>query len=188
MFYSLLISFGILLPAFSFANQGSNQDPLLKVEKLAVSKHSCALLEKGNLYCWGENQYGQTNVPRINNKIVEVAVGYEHSCGLTEAKKVKCWGSDLWKQSDVPNDLTDVTQIATGFDTCALVKKQGQSSVRCWGYLTSPKNLINPTYVTVGGGHACALTENGLKCWGNNKYGQASVPADLARGEISISR
>jgi len=37
----------------------------------------------------------------------------------------------------------------------------------------------NPTQVSLGGYHTCALDLEGVKCWGDNEYGQIKVPKGL---------
>ena len=39
--------------------------------------------------------------------------------------------------------------------------------------------MSNPSKVSVGYEHSCAVDDTGVVCWGNSTYGQADVPADL---------
>jgi alpha-tubulin suppressor-like RCC1 family protein len=156
----------------------------------------------------------------------QVAAGHDHNCARTAAGGVKCWGDNSLDQlgdgtdhyhSRVPVDVaglgsgaTDITAATS--HTCALTVV----GVQCWGYnhygqLGDGTTISSPTPVDVvglsagvaalaaGGYHACALTiEGGVKCWGNNTYGQlgdgttsdSSSPVDvvgLASGVASVS-
>jgi len=44
-----------------------------------------------------------------------------------------------------------------------------------WG--VEVPRLQNPSIVTIGGYHACALDDHGVQCWGSNLSGQAEVPS-----------
>jgi len=68
--------------------------------------HACALLESGQLKCWGNNDNGQLGVgdlePRPAPASVDqgepataMAVGFAHTCALLAEQKIKCWGSNL---------------------------------------------------------------------------------------------
>lgn len=78
-----------------------------------------------------------------------LAIGVRHGCAITPAGAVKCWGID------------DDGQLGNGggpdrHGTYAVVGLNARVKA-----------------VSAGGAHACALTESGgVKCWGNNTYGQ----------------
>src|SRR5690606_1353939 len=57
----------------------------------------------------------------------------------------------------------------------------GVAQVRCWGdnrsgQATAP-DLLNPTAVSAGGAHSCAIYSGGMACWGNSEA--TSVPAGI---------
>jgi alpha-tubulin suppressor-like RCC1 family protein len=53
--------------------------------------------------------------------------------------------------------------------------------VVCWGWndygQTDVPSLSNPTQVSLGGDHSCAIDDTGVVCWGYNEYGQTDVPS-----------
>ena len=76
----------------------------------AGSGHTCAILDNGDLKCWGRDDYGQlgdggtntnTNAPSstaINlgtgRTAVAVSVGGYHTCATLDNGDLKCWGLD----------------------------------------------------------------------------------------------
>ena len=79
------------------------------VELALGSGHSCAILDTGDVKCWGNNEYGQlgygnTNTVGLGNlpsdvgivdlggKAVQISTGYYHTCALLDTGRVRCWG------------------------------------------------------------------------------------------------
>ncbi|MBL0141424.1 MAG: VCBS repeat-containing protein [Betaproteobacteria bacterium] len=151
--------------------------------------HTCALSTGGGMKCWGANFNGQlgdgygftdTHVPGdfvegLDVGVAAMAVGAYHTCALTTGGGVKCWGANYDGQLGdglFPNRFTpgDVTGLTSGV-----------------------------TAVAAGGVHNCALTTGGgVKCWGNNTYGQLgdnsttnrTLPVDvvgLSSGVVAIA-
>lgn len=116
--------------------------------------HSCAVIQNGDVYCWGANTNHQLNgkatpsashVPQKVDGIgaaVAVAASEKHTCALLDDSTVWCWGepdsgrlgSGLAGNSHDPvmtSGLTDVVDISAGrMHTCALRRDQ---TVWCWG-------------------------------------------------------
>lgn len=104
----------------SAADMGGNLPAVDLGGKKAVSLSSgdnftCALLENGQIKCWGENTGGQLGLGDTNNrgtsasqmgrnlpevslgtgrKALQMAAGWTHVCALLDDQSVKCWGSN----------------------------------------------------------------------------------------------
>ncbi len=132
----------------------------------AGDHHSCAILENGGLRCWGANSSGTLGngktlpirvgeidyeVQKVGGlrDVVQVDGSWTRTCALTGVGEVYCWGQNANGQ------LGD----GTHFDQLRPAQVMG---------LPAPA-----TAIAVGGGHTCALIEDGrMFCWGSNHYGE----------------
>jgi len=99
----------------------------------AGTNHSCALTNNGQVWCWGDNTYGQlgrgmsaianykpVRVTSINTATV-IGSGEFHSCALLENRSVKCWGRNNHKQlgvdgpaaSNIPLKVRGLSEISS---------------------------------------------------------------------------
>ena len=233
-----------------------------RVVQVAVGTYvSCALLETGNVRCWGwgggtvvagllgygNNQnIGDDETPasagdvQIGGPVVQLAAGGRHICALLQDGNVRCWGSGDQGQLGYGNTQTigddevpasagnvdvggPVKQVVAGeYYTCALLVS---GEVRCWGqggygaatlgyalgagslnaYIGDDEVPASAGSVNIGGNveqisagseFTCALLDTGnVRCWGLNNRGQLGygnttniggdeVPA--AAGDLSL--
>jgi alpha-tubulin suppressor-like RCC1 family protein len=164
---------------------------------------TCARRTGGTVRCWG---YGYGGTPVAVTGITDattVAVGSSHACAVLAGGSVKCWGANVFGQlGDGTNNpaptpvtvsgLTDATTVAANdFNTCA---RRTNGGVRCWGNnnngqlgnndIPNPSStpvivsgLTDATTVATGYGHSCARrTGGGVRCWGDNGWGQLGDP------------
>jgi alpha-tubulin suppressor-like RCC1 family protein len=117
--------------------------------------HTCVLKKDGTVWCWGNNNAGQsrgdqtvatvpvpTAVPGVAGATM-IAAGDSYTCALVSGGAVLCWGYNnkgqlgigpITNASEPPTSvagLTGATQVAAAFEhTCAL---KSDGTVVCWG-------------------------------------------------------
>jgi alpha-tubulin suppressor-like RCC1 family protein len=123
--------------------------------------HTCAILDTGELQCWGENTFGQLGDGTRLNRPTPVSVaglwararsvtaGSAHTCALTRPGGVKCWGDNSYGQlGDDSFNSTTLPVNVIGLSSAVLA-------------------------ITTGSAHTCALPgAGGMVCWGHNSHGQ----------------
>jgi alpha-tubulin suppressor-like RCC1 family protein len=136
---------------------------------LGVS-HSCALMETGDVRCWGENENGQlgdgtrensnspVTVQGLTDKVVQIAAGGMFTCALTENGELYCWGngangrfSDDSEVNPTPVLVDGLDQnvdliVAGDFHLCA---RTTSGEILCWGSLSSDREFTSRTPLVV---------------------------------------
>jgi len=141
----------------------------------AGGQHTCALLNNGNVACWGANSEGQSN-PYNGGDAIGVSAGGWHTCALLNNGNITCWGWNSVGQSNPYNGGDAIEVFAGGWHTCALLRN---GNVACWGRndqgQSNPYNGGDAIGVSAGFFHTCALLNNGnVTCWGYNYFGQSN--------------
>jgi alpha-tubulin suppressor-like RCC1 family protein len=77
----------------------------------AGGAHSCALLENGEVHCWGANTFGELGYGntsavgddespseagpvQIGAPAIQIEAGFFHTCAVTNTNEVRCWGNN----------------------------------------------------------------------------------------------
>ena len=164
----------------------------------ASTQFSAVVTDEGNLYLWGN---GNQNDLRVNSKyqgkIAKVALTANHYVALLEDGTVVYAGNKGRDNplAKLPKDLenllkkkkTTVVDITSNDNAVAALTADGQVFV--WGIMTHGEDKIPqfqaPVKKIYGGRfHFTALLEdNTVVSWGENKYKQTEVPAELTRGD-----
>ena len=147
-----------------YVNVAANETP---VEVTVGQVTACALMESGNIYCWGSGYYGKMgngepwNDDYVNTEMRQVllpegqggqtvSISGGHICTILDNGDVYCWGRG--NQGQLGNGGT------SNLNTPAKVNLPGQRSAIA---------ISTGTYMT------CAITTDGMGyCWGENDEGQ----------------
>jgi alpha-tubulin suppressor-like RCC1 family protein len=87
----------------------------------------------GPVVAWGDNFYGQTNVPASLTNAIAIAANAnsQSSLALRADGTVAAWGYSYYGQTNVPANLSNVVEIAGSFSYSLALKSDG--TVRMWG-------------------------------------------------------
>ncbi|MCS7054743.1 MAG: hypothetical protein NZM18_00985 [Thermoflexales bacterium] len=133
----------------------------------AGSSHTCTTISWGQLYCWGQNHYGQLGIslhvdsyagvatPTLVSGIggvTALALGGSHTCAAASGHAY-CWGWNQYSQ------LGNHTNVGTSYPVPTVTMVSGLPS--------------SVAALATGRNHTCAATSMGsVYCWGWNQYGQ----------------
>jgi len=163
--------------------QAGNYDVVL-ANALVTTNSSVATLSLSPVAAWGNNSWGQTNVPASATNIVRIRAGTATSAAFTGDARMLYWGLNSSSMSDnIPNDLSDIVDFAINSLNTIGLRSNGQVSV--WGYSGStfsnvPPDLTNVVAVAAGQDYFLTLKSDGsIVAWGGNSYGQTNVPLGL---------
>lgn len=139
--------------------------------------HACAVVDKGDVYCWGLNNFRQINleptniireptkVPNLGGLARQVVTGLQSTCALMADATVKCWGSYAG---------------FIGSPNAANVQYAGPTAV---------PGLANVTKLSASRAHICALQANGVAyCWGSNDVGQLGTGGPIFGQQPAVVR
>jgi uncharacterized repeat protein (TIGR01451 family) len=221
--------------------------------------HSCALLESGDVRCWGISNSGKLGYPGTGNigdnetpssagpvdlgagrTARAVATGDDHSCALLDDGQIQCWGTGANGRlgygntanigdTETPGSV-DTVNLGPGRSaraisgggphTCAILD---DSSVRCWGAGSNGRlgygntNAIGDNEtpgsagpvdlgagrtaraISAGSSHTCALLDdNTVRCWGvggaslgyasNANIGDTETPGSVGPVDLGAGR
>jgi alpha-tubulin suppressor-like RCC1 family protein len=141
------------------------------VQISAGEAHTCALLDTGDVRCWGNNANGElgyghartigddelpASEPLVDTggKVVQVAAGGFHTCALLEGGGVRCWGYNA--EGQLGYGHTNDVGVFESPAAAPLVELGGRA-----------------VQLATGEYHTCALLDDGsIRCWGKNYCGE----------------
>jgi hypothetical protein len=119
---------------------------------------------------WGDNTYGQTDVPSGLSNVCGVAAGRYNSVVLFADGTVRAWGGGYADQLYPPAGITDVVSISSTWEHTLALREDG--TVVAWGrndygQATVPPGLDKVVAISAGAFHNLALREDGtVVAWG----------------------
>jgi len=149
--------------------------PFVASSVVSGGRHSCAIGQNGNAYCWGANDRGQVNggvypswhTPQavaLTLRLVSLSAGFSHTCAISDESPAQayCWG-----------------------DTSS--GRLGAAPTRPWGPVRVPV-AGGLTMVTSGSGHSCGLGQDGTAyCWGDDTWGQLGDGTLTSRAPVAVA-
>jgi alpha-tubulin suppressor-like RCC1 family protein len=151
----------------------------LNATKIAMgTSHSCAILDSGDVKCWGDSNVGATglnttadkgdganemgdNLPILNlgTTAKDIATGYLSTCAILADSSVKCWGYNNYGQLGIGSTTNKAYQNTT-------------HTLNSYG-VTDLGATRTAKQISAGYSHFCALLDNDtVKCWGRDYTGQ----------------
>lgn len=149
----------------------------------AGARHNMVLQANGTVAVWGDNSFGQTNVPAGATNLMAIASGGYHNLAVRGDGTVVAWGWNSAGQANVPAGLSNVMSIAAGEEHSLALRTDG--SVVAWGnnffgQMNVPAGLSNVVAVAAGANHSLALQEDcTVVAWGLSANGRTNVPTGL---------
>jgi alpha-tubulin suppressor-like RCC1 family protein len=147
---------------------------------------------------WGNNWWGQTDIPASLSNATIVTSGDFHGLALAPSGALMGWGSPTYATAAIPPDLTNAATFAGGGEHSLAVRQDGTALAwgdDTYGQTNLPPGLSNVIAVAGGAFYSLALRADGtVVAWGDNRYGQTNVPVGLsnvvaisARGRHSLA-
>jgi cysteine-rich repeat protein len=153
---------------------------------VAGEAHACAILDDETIKCWGDNEFGQLGQGHTNDEglcscldglppidvgpgrtVQDIAAGAFHTCALLDDGTVKCWGKNDFGQLGKFSDGNVGDEVGDMGDTLRPTDLAGQLALG----------------IRAGASHTCAILDNGgVKCWGQNIFGQLGLNDVRNRG------
>lgn len=146
--------------------------PSIVVQLASGDYHTCALLNNGQVRCWGSNEFGQLgheNTTIIGNKAspynyifqagsvdlggtaIEIAAGKNHTCALLDMGRVRCWGANQQGQA--------------GYSIFSSLGDEIGEAPSILGDVPLDGHVI---HISAGYYNTCAILINGeIRCWGS---------------------
>ena len=160
-----------------------------KVDFDGKGAHTCAVLDDDSLRCWGSNAFGQlgagdTADRRVatggalaavalgsSRSVAKIAAGALSTCAVLDDGTLKCWGANTFGQlglGDTNHRGDAAGEMGDALPAVNLGTGVTARSISCGEY------------------HACVvLSDDSLKCWGSNAYGQLGLGDTNDRGDAA---
>ena len=140
--------------------------------------HTCAILDNGEVSCWGDGIHGQlgnggtsdkttptlTSSLGIGRTAVAISAGAKNTCVILDNGAVSCWGNGYYAGNggtSQQNSPALTSSLGTGRTAVA---------------------------ISSGNEHTCVILDNGsVSCWGSGTWGQIGDGASTYRGTPTLT-
>ena len=151
----------LVIAGFQFSPLASADELAPQVKSVSAGAHTCAVVDNGEVYCWGSNTYGQLGDDSTQNSETPVKVqnlpsatvvsaGQNHTCAIVDEGRVFCWG------------YTESGKTGDGGTGCC-----------AWTQPHQVSGISDAQIISTGSSHTCAVANGGKGyCWGSNSYGR----------------
>lgn len=152
-------------------------------------EHTCAILDNGNVKCWGNNGQGSLGLGDSDNRgdspgemgdalaninlgagrtAKMIGAGRQFSCAILDNDTVKCWGQNEDGRLGLGNTNYRGAFLSGMGDALPALDFGPGKTAKALG---------------VGAAHACViLSDNTVRCWGRNANAQLGLGDTSARG------
>jgi len=125
-----------------------------KIKVTTGQRHTCGINSYGEVWCWGQNNFGQVGdntttradtpkrVVNLPSGITWISAGRDHTCAIDSYNSLYCWGSNNSGQLGIGVTGGNATsaklvertwlQISAGNDTTCGLRTDG-AGAGCWG-------------------------------------------------------
>ena len=133
------------------------------------------------VYAWGDNSYGQADVPSDldASQVEDVAIGYDCAAATLSDGSVRVWGVCEANEKNIPADQK-FHSVKLGMGLIAGINRAGE--LVAWGDNVAdlgekPAGMRGIGHLSIGTVHILAVNyEGGVYAWGPNIWGESNVP------------
>jgi len=154
------------------------------IQIVAGGKHTCALLDGGQVRCWGRGDRGQLGYgnPRsigddetpasageisLGDKAKQISAGAEHTCAVLANGRIRCWGDNSTAQLGAGWVATDPLILNIQYVKLESDRFEHVGDGETPMVLNEIDLGAPATAVAAGRSHTCALRNDGVVfCWG----------------------
>jgi len=169
----------------------------------AGAESSCAVINSGEVVCWGNNAAGQlgngalvsqsqavstgiTNAIAVAADIGSNVAGTGHNCALLSDSSVKCWGTGTSYVLGNATTTSSSTPVSTAVGVASAITPVGAPEMPVWASVTQKLRSLVLNWITPAN-NGSALTAISLKYSGGSNDGQVACTPVVTDTSCTIS-
>lgn len=177
----------------------SSSDAKIVIENYSSYEQSSCAISNNELYCWGESEFGELDIPEDLGKVTQVSTADRYTCAIKTDKSLRCWGNDGYRIVKNTPSFSNASMVATSQgNACAI----DSGKVKCWGLSygiatdsDDDSELVTPKKIVAGKSLFCGIGGDEVRCWGpiaesfqSRKTGSIKIdlkelPEDISMGD-----